>query len=152
MGERNRGAANSDSKVQCIEVLISKSSTRSRHDLQWTLSVYSLENQPVQKDRVVADMEIYHFMVYDWKRTIKKILEDHQIRYSVIQHFTPETIYTDAAVDFCATDNEGVYVSALQQLQGIAESGNGASEQNASAVKAAEKESHHLILDEESVR
>jgi hypothetical protein len=152
MGESTRCAANSDSKIQCIEVLISKTSVAgSRHDLQWTLSVYSLENQPVQKNRFVADMEIYHFMVYDWKRTINKILEDHQIRYSVIQYFTPETIYADA-VDFCSMDNEGVFVSALHQLQGIQEPGRCSSEPTANTFKRTEKEYHRLILHDETVR
>jgi hypothetical protein len=153
MGESNRCAANSDSKIQCIEVLISKTSVAgSRHDLQWTLSVYSLENQPVQKNRVVADMEIYHFMVYDWKRTINKILEDHQIRYSVIQYFTPETIYADAAVDLGVTDNEGVFVSALHQLQGIHEPGQGSSEPAADTFTRTEKECHRVILHEETAQ
>jgi hypothetical protein len=152
MGVSNRSATNSDSKIQCIEVLISKSSVAgSRHDLQWTLSVYSLENQPVQKNRVVSDIEIYHFMVYDWKRTIRKILEDHQVRYSVIQYFTPETIYADAVVDFCSTDNEGIFVSALQQLQGIAETEPGAAE-SINSLQATEKESRQFTLHEESVR
>jgi len=35
-------------------------------------------------------------MVYDWKRTIKHLLEDQKIPYSIIQYFSPETVYNDA--------------------------------------------------------
>ncbi|MEX1240066.1 MAG: hypothetical protein WEB30_10125 [Cyclobacteriaceae bacterium] len=71
----------------------------SAHNLHWTLSVYSLENQPVKKNRSIHNSEIFHFMVYDWKRTIKQLLEVQKIPYSIIQYFSPETIYKDAMQD-----------------------------------------------------
>ncbi len=101
MGKSNRNATKSKSSIPCIEVLISRSHINtSNSNLHWTLSVYSLENQPVRKNRVaILDSEIFHFMVYDWNRTIKTLLEDHQIPYSVIQFFNPDTIYSASGGD-----------------------------------------------------
>ena len=94
MRESNPHTKNAQSNIQCLEVLIPRSFiVNSGHNLHWTLSVYSLENQPVQKNRFIHNSEIFHFMVYDWKRTIKHLLEDQQIPYSIIQYFSPESIY-----------------------------------------------------------
>lgn len=97
MRESNPHTKNQKSNIRCLEVLIPKSFIAgSGHNLHWTLSVYSLENQPVKKNRAIHNSEIFHFMVYDWKRTIKQLLEDQKIPYSIIQYFSPETIYHDA--------------------------------------------------------
>lgn len=117
MKESNPNAVNHESKIQCIEVLVPKSSiATSGHNLHWTLSVYSLENQPVSKNRAFHNSEVFHFMVYDWKRTIKQLLEDHQVHYSVIQYFTPETVLTESR-DLGLSDTEAGFFSSLNQLE-----------------------------------
>ena len=101
MGNENQLTAIGESNLQCVEILVSKKSiSTDGHNLHWTLSVYSLQNQPVKKDWVKNDCEVFHFMVYDWNKTIKKLLEDHQVSFSVIQFFTPEHILADAQTDF----------------------------------------------------
>lgn len=84
------------SGVRCIEVLISKESLRSTNvDLSWTLSVYSLENRPVELAHALPDAEVFHFMVYDWRKTIEKLLNEHNISYNILQFFRTKTIYPD---------------------------------------------------------
>ena len=96
MRKSNPRTKTAQSNIQCLEVLIPKRLiVNSGHNLHWTLSVYSLQNQPVQKSRSIHNSEIFHFMVYDWKRTIKQLLEDLQVPYTIIQYFSPETIYSD---------------------------------------------------------
>lgn len=126
------GASKSSTKersgIHCVEVLISKNHVGDYHDnIFWTLSVYSLENQPVKMNRDVNDFEIYHFMVYDWKRTIKQLLDDRQIPYSIIQQFSTATVYPERmGNDIQVTDNETALVKALGSLA--------ASERHGSAV------------------
>ena len=126
------GASKSSTKeksgIHCIEVLISKNHVGDYHDnIFWTLSVYSLENQPVKKNRDVNDFEIYHFMVYDWRRTIKQLLDDRQIPYSIIQQFSTATVYPETtSIEVQVTDNETAFVKALGSLA--------ASERHGSAV------------------
>ena len=113
------GASKSSTKersgIHCVEVLISKNHVGDYHDnIFWTLSVYSLENQPVKKNRDVKDFEIYHFMVYDWKRTIKQLLNDRQIPYSIIQQFSTATVCPETTSnELQVTDNESALVKAL---------------------------------------
>jgi len=86
----------SRSKVQCIEVLIPKNRIANNIDnLFWKLSVYSLENQPVKTIPSSPDSEVFHFMVYDWKRTIKRLLGEHKVSFSILQYFAPESVYAD---------------------------------------------------------
>lgn len=98
MGKSNSNATKNKSGIPCVEVLISRNHLNTTNtNLHWTLSVYSLENQPVTKNRVaILDSEIFHFMVYDWNRTIRDLLEGHQIPYSVVRFFIPDTIYSEA--------------------------------------------------------
>ena len=97
MGRSETDATNKKSNIQCIEVLIFKNHmVNMSNNLMWTLSVYSLENQPVRRNRVAPGSEMFHFMVYDWKRTIKQLLEDNQVPYSVIQFFSPDNLYSDS--------------------------------------------------------
>lgn len=102
MGKSNRSATKKESKssIQCIEVLISRSCLASTNgNIPWTLSVYSLENHPVRKNHLaIFDSEIFHFMVYDWNRTIRNLLEDRQIPYSVLQFFSRDTIFGEEEV------------------------------------------------------
>lgn len=92
MGESNEHAIKRSGNIQCIEVLVSKKFANSEKGLR-PLSVYSLENQPVKKS--IRNSEVFHFMLYDWKRTIQKVLEENQVAYSVIRLFNTETVYGD---------------------------------------------------------
>ncbi len=93
-----------DSNIQCVEVVISRTYLRDNtNNLLWTLSVYSLQNQPVKKEHSFDNAEGFHFMVYDWNRTIKQLLEQNQIPYSIIGFFTVENIYPNAMCDDEAT-------------------------------------------------
>jgi hypothetical protein len=128
MKERNTRAAKLESKIQCIEVLIPKKAIATNgHNLHWTLSVYSLENQPVKKSRSFHNSDVFHFMVYDWKRTIQQLLEDHQVHYSIIQYFTPETIFTEPN-NFGLSDTETGFFSALNKLKEASTENGSASE------------------------
>lgn len=70
-------------QVQCLEVSISKSVLENLgHNLIWTLSVYTLDNQPLHSLFEEVDVMRFRFMVYDWKKTIKRLLDGHQIPYS----------------------------------------------------------------------
>ncbi|MEX2231400.1 MAG: hypothetical protein WD824_04535 [Cyclobacteriaceae bacterium] len=117
MKESNPNAAAShESKIHCIEVLVPKNSiATSCHNLHWTLSVYSLENHPVNRSLSFHNSEVFHFMVYDWKRTIKQLLEDHQVHYSIIQYFTPDTVFSGTQ-DLGLSDNEAGFFSSLNKL------------------------------------
>jgi len=119
MRKSNPNTKNQKSKIQCLEVLIPKNFiVNSGHNLHWTLSVYSLENQPVKKNESIHNSEIFHFMVYDWNRTIKELLEDQKIPYSIIRFFTPVTIYSNAVHldDLCLHDSEKELFAALESL------------------------------------
>ena len=118
MREENTDATNHKSAIQCIEVLISRSYLRnSGHNLFWTLSVYSLENQPVKKDRSLHNSEIFHFMTYDWNRTIKKLLDDHKVPYAVIQNFAADNISGGiAGASITLFDPEDAFLSAASSL------------------------------------
>ncbi len=101
MMESNRRDANQESNIQCVEVVISKSylTDHDTNNLRWVLSVYSLENEPVKKEHPIPNAEGFHFMVYDWSRTIKRLLEHHQVPYSIIEFFTLDSIYPEVASD-----------------------------------------------------
>jgi hypothetical protein len=115
MRESNTHATKKD-QIQCLEVLISKTYLNSNNNLMWTLSVYSLENKPVRKNRAIHNSEIFHFMLYDWSRTLKQLLEEHQVPYAIIQFFSPENFYS-GSLDACPSTNiEMKYLSALQAI------------------------------------
>ena len=113
MKNSNSSAANQESHIQCIEVLISKSYIAK--NLQWTLSVYSLENHSISRYPSIHNCDVYHFMNFDWKRTIKQLLENHQVPYSVIQYFSPQTIH--AKVEVIPEFEENAILSALDQME-----------------------------------
>lgn len=95
MRESNTNAIKGKSNIQCVEVLILRNAVLYSDNLARTLSVYSLENQPVAKSIGLDNSEVFHFMLYDWKRTIRELLDDNKVSYSVIQFFTPDDIYSD---------------------------------------------------------
>lgn len=110
MGHEKRKGG--EAGIRCIEVLISrKLMSGSQLDL-WPLSVYSLENNPVKQHYAEQGADVFHFMVYDWERTIKKILERNQIPYSVIQYFIPDRIYPDFPAAFTSSLRESAPLKA----------------------------------------
>jgi hypothetical protein len=113
MKNSNPDAANQEPLIQCIEVLISRTSIAK--NLKWTLSVYSLENNPVSRYPAVHNCDVYHFMNFDWKRTIKQLLDDHQVPYSVIQYFSPQSIYTGIQRNLAFDEN--TILSAVDQME-----------------------------------
>lgn len=50
-----------------------------RANLYKTLSTYSLDNGPVEKDQQEAGRVSFRFLGYDWERTIKHLLYDNRI-------------------------------------------------------------------------
>lgn len=50
-----------------------------RHNLYNTLSTYSLDNGPVEKDHQEEGRVTFRFMSFDWERTIKQLLYDNRI-------------------------------------------------------------------------
>jgi hypothetical protein len=128
MSNSIRNSERNKSEIQCIEILVSKKYLHDqRNNLQWTLSVYSLENQPVNTERSLRNSEIFHFMLYDWKRTIKQLLDKSQVPYSIIQYFSPRTIHPDCLNSgSIRSSSECDLISALEELEAI-EGSTGAS-------------------------
>jgi hypothetical protein len=50
-----------------------------RRNLYNTLSTYSLDNGPVEKDQQEEGRVSFRFMAYDWERTVKQLLYDNRI-------------------------------------------------------------------------
>ncbi len=120
MKKSNTRAANSKPKIQCVEILVSnRPMSTGHHNLLWTLSVYSLENQPVKKNLSLKDSEVFHFMVYDWNKTIKQLLDDHQVPYSIIQFFTPETLFPETPDKYGLSEDENSFLVAMHKLEGL---------------------------------
>lgn len=118
MRDRNSNATTKATKAHCLEVLISKRFISGSQNLLWTLSVYSLENQPVKKNRELHNSEIFHFMVFDWERTIRNLLDRNKIPYSIIEFFTPDSIYSEAHHPEFETEVDDMhYLSAAATLQ-----------------------------------
>lgn len=118
MKDCNSNATKKAPTARCLEVLISRRFIANSENLLWTLTVYSLENQPVKKNRALHHSEIFHFMVFDWERTIKALLEKNKVPYSIIQFFTPDSIFSEsprAKVE--AEVDEMQYLSAVSELE-----------------------------------
>lgn len=95
-----RKITRSNTNIQCLEVLIPKDLHTDRtHHLLRTLALYSLHNHPVKSIPSNHNEEIFHFMVFDWNRTIKALLDDRKVHYRILQYFSPDTIYYDTLVD-----------------------------------------------------
>ncbi len=116
MKETNSNSGNA-SNIQCIEVLIAKNYlSNNSANLFWTLSVYSLENHPVRTRQDMENSELFRFMVYDWRRTIKKLLETHKVPYSIVHYFVPATIYADQMSADGSFSDEARILHALEEL------------------------------------
>lgn len=50
-----------------------------RRNLYNTLSTYSLDNGPVEKDHQEEGRVSFRFMSFDWERTVKQLLYDNRI-------------------------------------------------------------------------
>lgn len=50
-----------------------------RHNLYNTLSIYALDNGPVEKEQQEEGRVSFRFTEYDWDRTIKQLLYDNRI-------------------------------------------------------------------------
>jgi hypothetical protein len=146
MRDSNEHATSRTSAIQCLEVLISRNVLDKSPNLQWTLSVYSLENQPVRKCTAVENSDIFHFMVFDWKRTIKKLLDDHQVDYSIIQYFSPGSVYSDSlSSGFDTLAQETDYLKAAAALHEA-----GASDTNPRFSKVTVPKTVDLIHEQEN--
>jgi hypothetical protein len=121
MNESMKNSEGTKSEIRCIEILISKKYLQdNRNNLQWTLSIYSLENQPVEMNHALRNSEIFHFMVFDWKKTIKQLLDKSQVPYSIVQYFSPNAIHADCLNSgIFRSVNESNLISALQALEAI---------------------------------
>lgn len=88
------------SNILCLEVLIPKSfMLNSSHHLFRTLSLYSLHNHPVKGNPLPQASEMFHFMAYDWNRTIRDLLDERRIPYSILRHFYPDSVYFEHVVE-----------------------------------------------------
>jgi hypothetical protein len=120
MKKSNSRAANPQSQIQCVEVLVSKESIfSSGHNLHWTLSVYSLENAPAKRNLPLSKSEVFHFMVYDWIRTLKQMLDDHQVPYSIVQFFTPDSLFPATPGKYGLQDDEHDFLAAIHKLENL---------------------------------
>ena len=80
--------------VPCLEVSLSRKVIEiCGSNLLWTLSVYSLDNRPLRSGMEQGETMNYHFMVYDWRKTIKQLLDDIDVPYTILQYFTVDTLY-----------------------------------------------------------
>lgn len=74
-----------------------------RSDLYNTLSTYSLDNGPMQKEHQEAGRVSFRFMAFDWDRTIKQLLYDNRIPV-IIQSNTLDAVKArgnhDAVLNF----------------------------------------------------
>ena len=117
MEKSNTQSKNRPSEIQCIEVLVANTADHSSGSLRWTLSIYSLQNQPVSGDLSFHNCDIYQFMIFDWKRTIQKLLEKHQVSFCIIQYFSPGDAHTVTSAMDTALHERNI-LAALDQLQG----------------------------------
>jgi hypothetical protein len=85
-------------------------------------------------------------MNFDWKRTIRHLLENHQVPYSVIQYFSPQSIH--AGVECLSAFEENAMLSALDQME---ETYGGRSDARTGAFSSPDKgKNSDLVLDEKS--
>ena len=76
----DRPAGYKDSRQEIVEIKLWEIYLLyNRHNLYNTLSTYSLDNGPVEKDQQEEGRVSFRFMVYDWDRTVKQLLYDNRI-------------------------------------------------------------------------
>lgn len=70
----------SDSRQEIVEIkLWEVYLLYNRRNLHTTLSTYSLDNGPVEKDQQEEGRVSFRFLTFDWERTIKQLLYDNRI-------------------------------------------------------------------------
>lgn len=98
----NTPAGLKDSRYEIVEIkLWEVYLLYSRLNLYKTLSAYSLDNGPVEKDQQDEGRVSFRFMAYDWERTVKQLLYDNRI---------PVILQSNA---FTAVKAKGTYDTAL---------------------------------------
>jgi hypothetical protein len=85
-----KATVNTKASVECLEISIPAAQLLADNNLGWTLSVYSLQNRPLPTDP--AGKVHYHFMVYDWRKTIQQLLHQHNIAFSITDSFFLNTV------------------------------------------------------------
>lgn len=69
-----------DSRQEIVEIkLWEVYLLHNRRNLYNTLSTYSLDNGPVEKDQQEEGRVSFRFMAFDWERTVKQLLYDNRI-------------------------------------------------------------------------
>jgi hydroxymethylpyrimidine pyrophosphatase-like HAD family hydrolase len=82
--------------IECVEISISRTSFETNDfnlHVAWTLSVYALDRSSSAKTSERSGSAIYHFMLYDWRKTLQQLLHDHQVMYTVRDHYLVSNIY-----------------------------------------------------------
>jgi hypothetical protein len=76
----DRPAGSRENKQEIVEIkLWEVYLLYNRSNLYNTLSTYSVDNGPVEKDQQEGGRVSFRFMSYDWERTIKQLLYDNRI-------------------------------------------------------------------------
>jgi hypothetical protein len=76
----DRPAGSKENKQEIVEIkLWEVYLLYNRSNLYNTLSTYSMDNGPVEKDQQEGGRVSFRFMSYDWERTIKQLLYDNRI-------------------------------------------------------------------------
>ncbi len=102
--------------IPCLEVLISKRAIDA--GLYATLSLYSLENRPVRKNLDIHHSEIFHFMLFDWERSLRMLLEDHNINFAVIQKFLVRNLSEPLEEEAVSIDAQKAWWQAAVKVAG----------------------------------
>ena len=76
----DKPAGYKDSRQEIVEIkLWEVYLLYNRRNLYNTLSTYSIDNGPVEKDQQEEGRVSFRFMTYDWERTIKQLLYDNRV-------------------------------------------------------------------------
>jgi hypothetical protein len=76
----DRPASYKENKQEIVEIkLWEVYLLYNRSNLYNTLSTYSMDNGPVEKDQQEGGRVSFRFMAFDWERTIKQLLYDNRI-------------------------------------------------------------------------
>lgn len=78
--------------IACIEVQIPDEYISAK-DLRRALSVYSLQNAPLAGDAPDKNDRCFHFMLFDWLRTLKQLVDNRKIPYTVTRRFYLQDIH-----------------------------------------------------------
>lgn len=102
--------------IPCLEVLVSKRAIDA--GLYATLSLYSLENRPVRKNLDIHHSDIFHFMVFDWDRSLKILLQDHNVNFSVVQKFFVTDLSDPVEEEALSFEDQKAWLKAAVKVAG----------------------------------